>query len=280
MATALRRHRSHGVVRPVGALAAVLVAVALLAGCASSGGQGGNVDPEQVDAVETPTLGACRDLAPADIGAASNATRTVGCGEPHTAQTYAVGPLPDSLDDAAYDDAAVGAFAYETCTEKLQDFLGADVSLSLRSLLTWAWFRPSQEAWDDGARWYRCDVVGGTEQSTDLPRLPETAQGLLQGRPDDRWLTCAAGPSIADAPRVPCAEPHRWRAATTIKVGEAEDDYPGDEIVRNRTRGFCRDSVRAYLGYPVDFEYSYTWFHRTEWDFGNRRSICWARTED
>jgi len=260
--------------------ALVGAAAVLLGGCASGGGQGTNADPEQVDTVDVPTLGACRELAPDDVARPSNASRTVGCDAPHTAQTYAVGDLPDALDDAAYDATEVGAFAYETCTAKLQDFLGADVSLSLRTLLTWAWFRPSEEAWDDGARWYRCDVVGGTEDSASLPRLPETAQGLLQGRPDDRWLVCADGPSIADAPRVACADPHQWRAATTIKVGEADDDYPGDEVVRNRTRTFCSDSVRAYLGYPVDFEYSYTYFHRAEWDFGNRRSICWAKTED
>ena len=35
----------------------------------------------------------------------------------------------------------------------------------MRTVLSWAWFRPSEEAWDQGARWYRCDVVGGGDQS-------------------------------------------------------------------------------------------------------------------
>ena len=63
----------------------------------------------------------------------------------------------------------------------------------MRTVVSWAWFRPSEKAWDDGARWYRCDVVGGGEQSEEFVELPETAQGLLQGRPNDRWLVCVDG---------------------------------------------------------------------------------------
>ena len=43
--------------------------------------------------------------------------------------------------------------------------------------MTWAWFRPSEEAWDDGAHWYRCDVVGGGEQSKAFVALPDDRQG-------------------------------------------------------------------------------------------------------
>jgi hypothetical protein len=33
------------------------------------------------------------------------------------------------------------------------------------------------------------------------------------------------------------------------------------------------------MNYPVDFDYGYTWFHEAEWKAGNRRAICWARTD-
>jgi hypothetical protein len=29
----------------------------------------------------------------------------------------------------------------------------------------------------------------------------------------------------------------------------------------------------------VDYDYGYTWFHQAEWKAGNRRSICWAKTD-
>ena len=44
------------------------------------------------------------------------------------------------------------------------------------------------------------------------------------------------------------------------------------------TRDYCSKSVGAWLGYPVDYDYGYTWFHEPEWIAGNRRSVCWAKT--
>lgn len=260
--------------------------VTILAGCsdpeagARGGDQGGSADPAQVDALEIPELGACRRLTPADVALPSNATETVDCARPHTAQTYAAGEMPAELATAAYDDPEVGAAAYELCSTKLRTFLGADESLSLRTVLSWAWFRPSPQAWQSGARWYRCDVVGGGEQSAELLDLPDNAEGLLLGRPDDRWLVCVAGPSVSGAPRIPCSQEHDWRAVTTIKLGEPRDAYPGDRVSEVRTRDFCNKSVAAWLNYPIEFDFGYTWFHRAEWDAGNRRSICWARTAE
>jgi hypothetical protein len=37
--------------------------------------------------------------------------------------------------------------------------------------------------------------------------------------------------------------------------------------------------VGAWLNYPVDYDYGYTYFHEAEWKAGNRRSICWAKTD-
>jgi len=251
----------------------------LVTGCSSEEEQGDNVDPTQVDAVEAPDLSACRVLTPEDVAAASNATRTVDCAEPHTAQTYAVGALPAELEDAEYDAQELGDFAYRTCSQKFEKFAGGDESLAMRTVVSWAWFRPSEDAWDEGARWYRCDLVGGGDQSKEYVDLPEDAKGLLSDRVSDEWLVCADGPTVAGSARVPCSEPHEWRAVSTIKLGEPEDDYPGDRLVEVRTRDFCDKSVGALLDYPVSYDFAYTWFHEAEWEVGNRRSICWARTE-
>jgi hypothetical protein len=260
-------------------LGLVVPALVALAACGGEG-EGSDLDPDQVDSAAVPDLGACRVLTPDDVAEPSNATRTVECSEAHTAQTYAVGPLPDELEDADYGDRGVGRFAYRTCAEKFEKFLGADESLVLRTIVSWAWFRPSEKAWDEGARWYRCDIVGGSEDSEEFLELPENAQGLLQGRRSDRWLVCAEGETVADSVKVPCSEEHQWRAVTTIKLGEPSDPYPGDRVVEVTTRDYCSDSVGAWLSYPVDYEYGYTWFHEAEWEAGNRRSVCWAKTPD
>ena len=264
--------------RPARRFAAALVAVVtalLLAGCKED--LPPDVDPKQVDAVEAPDLGACRLLTTDDIAQASNATKTVDCREKHTAQTFDVGSLPDSLQDADYDSDEIGAFAFDQCSSAFMTYLGADESLAMRTILTWAWFRPSKPAWDEGARWYRCDVVGGSEQSKHLVDLPPDVEGLL-AQNDDKWLVCAAGPTVDGSVKVPCSTAHDWRAVSTIKLGEPDDDYPGDTVAEKTTRDYCSKSVAAWLGYPVDYDYGYTWFHEAEWNAGNRRSVCWAKT--
>ncbi|MBB6629363.1 septum formation family protein [Nocardioides sp. KIGAM211] len=266
-------------VRRCAAVLAVLVTTTLLlAGCGGDDGQGSNADPDQVDAVEKPELGACRMLTPDDVAAASNASKVVDCADEHTAQTYAVGGLPDQLSDAGYDDEKIGAWAYDTCAKQFEDFLGADESLVMRTVVSWAWFRPSEKAWEDGARWYRCDVVGGGEQSKAYVPLPEETKGLLLGKPDDQWMVCAAGPSVSGSVKIPCTEAHDWRAISTVKLGEPKDPYPGDRLSQVKTRDFCSEQVAAFLNYPVDYDFGYTWFHEAEWQAGNRRSVCWART--
>ena len=262
-------------------LAAPLLALTLvLASCTPShDGQGSNTDPDQVDAVEAPELGACRVLNPEDVALPSNATRTVDCSEPHTAQTYAIGNLPDTFQDVDVDDEGLGAWAYKTCSSRFMSFLGADESLVMRTVVSWAWFRPSEKAWDDGARWYRCDVVGGGDQSKSYVNLPKTAKGLLLGKPSDRWVVCAVGPTVIGSVKVPCSQKHDWRAVTTIKLGENGDPYPGDRLVQVKSRDYCSGSVGAWLNYPVDYDFGYTWFHEPEWKAGNRRSVCWAKTD-
>ena len=79
--------------------------------------------------------------------------------------------------------------------------------------------------------------------------------------------------------KVPCSEKHDWRAVTTIVLGSQTDPYPGDRVVQSRTRDFCSKSVGAWLDYPVDYDFGYSWFHAPEWEAGNRRSVCWARTD-
>ena len=255
------------------ALTALLFA---LGGCGDS--QGSNTDPDQLDSVDPPEVGACRVLGPEEVAAKSNATSVVDCEDRHTAETFAVGDLPEELHDEEYDSEKLGAFAYRTCSAEFMSFLGADESLVMRTVVSWAWFRPSEKAWDKGARWYRCDVVGGAEQSKRFVDLPETARGLLEGPPKDRWLVCVNGASVQSSPKIPCTEPHNWRAVTTIKLGEPDDPYPGDRLVEVTTRNYCSDSVGAWLGYPDEYEFGYTYFHEGEWKAGNRRSVCWAKT--
>lgn len=253
---------------------AVVLAAALLAGC------GGDPAPESdpVDAVEPPVNGVCRVLEPADVVRSSNASPVVDCADPHTAQTFEVGDLPATFLEADHDDPRLSAFAYRTCSAAFMKFLDADESTVMRTVVSWAWFRPSEKAWEEGARWYRCDLVGGGEQSETYVDLPADGAGMLEGQPADRWTACVAGPSVPGAPRIPCSEKHDWRAVTTIVVADQDAPYPGDRLVEVTTRDFCQSSVGYWLDFPVSYDFAYTWFHEAEWEAGNRRSVCWAKT--
>ena len=66
----------------------------------------------------------------------------------------------------------------------------------------------------------------------------------------------------------------------TAQVQPAQPQAPGDEVVASRTRSYCQKSVSAWLNYPARFDFNYTHFHEAEWEAGNRRSVCWAQTEE
>jgi hypothetical protein len=230
------------------------------------------------DKLTPPKQGACHDLEPDDLDRPADTTPVVPCSHDHTAQTFLVGTLPAST-GAGYQDRRHGSFVFETCTTAFREFLGADESLSMRIRLSWAWFRASEKGWGRGARWFRCDVVGGPEGAKELQDLPEDARGLFSTDLPDKWLSCARGATFARSTKVACSEPHDWRAVTTIKVGQPQDPYPGDRIVQVRSRDRCSDWVGAWSHYRQDYDYGFTWFHAAEWSTGNRRSICWARTD-
>lgn len=282
-----RRRRGPSAARTVAA-AGLLV---LLAGCSGGGaagtdggeagsGDGGDGSTEQGVDTSAPEVGACRVLAPVDVEEPTNDTDPVPCSEPHTAETYAVGPLPKRFDDAAFDDPGLSDFAYRRCSNKFPRFLGAEETRVIRSVLDWGWFRPDQEAWEAGARWYRCDVVGDQLSEDEYATLPRTAKGALSGlKPPDRLALCGNGETVAGSEKVPCSEPHTWRAVTSIKLGGPDDPYPGDRVAEVNSRDYCSDSVGAYLNYPLDYEFGYTWFGEGEWEAGNRLSICWTRTD-
>ena len=62
-------------------------------------------------------------------------------------------------------------------------------------------------------------------------------------------------------------------------VAWCQEQFRAMGLVEVRSRDFCSDSVGAWMNYPVDYEFGYTWFHEAEWQAGNRRSVCWSKTD-
>ena len=187
---------------------ALALAVVLLGGCSSST----PLKPRTAaDKTKPPKLGTCYLLTPKDTDQKSNASEPVACSRPHTSETFAIGELPAST-GKDYGSSAHGKWFHPVCEKAFEKFLGIDASGALRVQLSWAWFRPSQRGWDKGARWYRCDLVGGPVEATSYAALPTTGKGLFRAKPPEQWLTCAQGPSVLRSKKVPCTEEHDWRA--------------------------------------------------------------------
>ena len=273
--------RAPGLPRGRAAVVAVAMALVVLTGCDQSSpldavsSPDGEETAEQAETpVEAPENGLCRLLDTDSVAQSTNATEPVDCSEQHTAETFYVGEFAEDTD---YDDPALAGEVYDACQKRWAKFTGADASLSLRSIISWAWFRPSTSAWEDGARWFRCDVVAGLDRPDGLVPLPKSAKGVLLGIPPDRWLACVNADTVQDAPYLSCEEEHTWRAVSTIVVSEKEK-YPGDRLVEVLSRDYCSDSVLAWLDYPPQYDYGYTYFGEAEWEAGNNRAVCWART--
>ncbi|HWU33528.1 MAG TPA: septum formation family protein [Marmoricola sp.] len=248
-------------------IALALAAATLLAGCGNN----------PSDTKTPPENGLCRVLTIADLSQRTNGSDPVDCTSPHTAQTILVTAFPASV-GANYQAEAVGAYAYKTCSPAFETYLGATDSSVMRVQMSWAWFGPTQSAWDRGARWFRCDVVGAPSNQSSITDIPTNLKNLLAGFPPDQWLTCATGDAFATRIDVSCAQPHTWRAVTAVKLGQPNDPYPGDHISQIRANNYCSDAIGVYFNYTNTYEYGYTVFHAAEWKAGNRRAVCWAKT--
>lgn len=249
------------------ALAALAATLVILGGC--------GMNPSGT--LTAPKDGLCRVLTIADLSARTNNSRIVRCTSPHTAQTIKVATFPVSV-GANYQAKAVGRYAYNTCGPAFETYLGASDAQVPRVQLSWAWFGPTQQAWDKGARWFRCDVVGTSPAQTTMVNIPENVKNLLLGFPPDQWLTCASGASFGNRVEVACNKPHDWRLVTAVKLGQPQDAYPGDHVSQIRANDYCSDAVAAYFNYANDYEFATTVFHAAEWQAGNRRALCWAKT--
>jgi hypothetical protein len=179
---------------------------------------------------------------------------------------------------SGYRSRTAVAHVYAACRKAYLAELDIDDALALRVDLSWAWFGPSRKGWEAGARWFRCDIVGGADGATRLRPLPDRLRTLFHGLPPDAWMRCRSGDDFTRAAAVPCSAPHTWRAVSAIKLGDPGDAYPGDHFSEGRARDYCADAVIAWLDYPPTYAYGYTTFHRAEWEAGNRRALCWAGT--
>jgi hypothetical protein len=227
-----------------------------------------------------PRQAACYRLTTKQLTEPTNASRAVSCGSRHNAQTIYVGTLDTVVDGhaVAVDSATVQRQLSRTCPRKLQQYVGGSTDARRLSRFNVVWYSPTLDQSDQGADWFRCDVIAFAGQDQ-LASLPGTKR--LNGVLDDPKALSAYGLCGTAAPgergfsRVICGRRHSWRAIETIGIAGGSR-YPGAAAVRKAGNSTCKDEARARSGNSLKFQFGWEWPTRDQWARGQHYGFCWV----
>ncbi|NUR06926.1 MAG: hypothetical protein HOQ45_07950 [Nocardioidaceae bacterium] len=226
-----------------------------------------------------PGRGACYRLSIRTLTRPTNGSPPVSCRGPHTARTIYVGRLDTVVDGhaVAVDSATVQAQLARVCPRKLAGYLGGSASARDLSRFNVVWYSPTLRQSDQGADWFRCDLVAFAGADT-LFRLPgRSLRGVLD-RPSGLatyGLCGTTAPGARGFQRVICDRRHSWRAIDTIGISGGQR-YPGRSAVRRAGDSACKDRVRAQSADTLKFQYGWEWPTSAQWKRGQHYGYCWA----
>lgn len=266
---------------------AALLALCLLAGCGDS-----DDPPEPVSSTTTarptataepakpvkrPPVRACYRLAYDDAVAPTNDRAPVPCDREHTSVTFLVGELDTVVAGRllAVDSARVQEQVATDCPRAFGRFVGGSVEDRRLSMLRAVWFTPTVEESDEGADWFRCDVIAVAADERLAPLTGPMAGVLDTEAGRDRYAMCGtAEPGTDGFRRVICSAAHSWRALSTVPFPGS--GYPGEARVRAAGEEPCEAAGRAAADDALNFRWGYEWPTEGQWDAGQTYGICWA----
>lgn len=281
---------------------AASVAVLLLAGCTSGGepddgggaaprspassassagaGEASSTEPVEATPPPAPEAAGCYRYTFRELGRASNDAEPVACSGRHDAQTIFVGRLDLVVDGhrLAVDADRVRAQMARTCPRRMAEHLGGTAEDRNLSRFAVVWFAPTLAQAEQGADWFRCDLVAIAGQDRLLPLPPRPrVEGVLDrdGALTTYGLCGTAEPGTPRFDRVICDQRHSWRAIATIALSGGER-YPGTARVRRSGDDSCRERASAEAEDPLSFEYGWEWPTKQQWERGQHYGFCWA----
>ena len=224
----------------------VLLAASLTSGCAL---QGPGVDPGEAGEPET---GLCHALErPEQFEVLSDSAPAVPCTQPHTTETFMVTSAPtryENVESRPGFDVRADIIA-EVC---LDTFLRVYLLAPQFQGLFGVWivgFLPTEEAWRDGERWVRCDlVISEFDHRLSPIRVTGSLAGEMADENADEYAKCyqqddaAASDGYAlEGTPVRCTEPHTSRDVNNSFKTAAE---PDQQVVLEG----CTDAIFYYRG--------------------------------
>lgn len=101
-----------------------------------------------------PSVGTCFDYGPKGMQKLTSPSPPVSCGRGHTAEVYKVSPWPGNRNPYRMSDSDLWNVANSRCTPSTSGGFPSSGWFNY-----WAFFLPTQEQWNRGARWVRCDAL-------------------------------------------------------------------------------------------------------------------------
>ncbi|CAN5524836.1 hypothetical protein BH11ACT8_BH11ACT8_07180 [soil metagenome] len=233
--------------------------------------------PPRATPAPRPAADACYDLTYDEAVAPTASMKTVPCKRRHSAQTYFVGEVANVVDGhlLAVDSDRVQQHVAASCPAKLAAAVGGSRDDVRLSMLRAVWFTPTVEQSDEGAAWYRCDVVAlaGAEELADVRGSLEGILDTDAGR-NTYGMCGTAGPDEPGFTRVPCGDEHSWRAFSVIDLPGGR--YPGRPAVTQAGETPCQEAAADIADDPLDYEWGFEGPDAEQWAAGQTFVRCWA----
>jgi hypothetical protein len=254
---------------------------AAVGGCTTNG-RGNRTDDRAVTASAAPSVppsGVCYASSVTDDARRIDTTLTPPepCTRPHAMETFHVGQFPADVTGLPKPGDAQYRAPFEDCERKATDFLGGnwyDGRLYLTVTL------PSSEQWDDGGRWYRCELVETktlnglhvAQRETSLSGALREAAPLAQRC---AVLDTLSGGGYGQNP-ADCAQAHDTEYAGSFMAADAP--FPTEQQ-RGALFDNCRDTVAGFTGgtsHGIKVDYLAWLANYADWTRGNRWVRCYA----
>lgn len=225
---------------------------------------------------EEPAVGTCYTYKKATLDEVSSPAPGIACTARHTAETYYVRTLPEAFGLPSKSSAAQRLSASEPCTNQALNAYVGMPDRKLPSRFQTAVLFPTDEQWQAGERWMRCDAVlqGGTA----LVNLTKPVAELVAATPAVQFDFCTPGtPNAKNTSAFPCNKPKaNWIKVLDKDLGTPGSKFPGTKNVENRTRALCKAQGNAWNGKEKYPGWWAIWPTGKGWREGRRSAQCFV----
>ena len=248
------------------------IAGGLLAGGLLAGGLLASNPPAQA-APREPEVGDCYAY-PRFATVTAAKARPVSCRRSHVAEAFYIGSLPDALGPPRKATYAQRAAAAKPCTEGAMHRAIGLGDRRIPSRFEVVVVFPTNEQWQAGARWLRCDAA--LLEGPGYVRLKAPLATIVGDAKPGTFDVCTPsvpGSKAKVAGR--CTKPKQnWILVAEPRIAPAAAAFPGLDAVTRQAKALCKEAVKPYED-PQDRWWA-IWPKKSGWKAGYRLAMCFV----